>query len=138
VLFFALSLDEAAGIHELVIGPLRSLLNASGVSHYGWVLPAVPVLVVLIAAYSGFLRHLPRDSRLLFLVAGALYVIGVIGIDMAAGYFVDREAAPRLIEFALTTVEELVENVGIVTFIYALLFHIRSHLKVSQILLHLV
>jgi hypothetical protein len=101
------------------------------------VLLAIPFLLVIAVAYWGFLRHLPRDSRLLFLVAGGLYVLGALGMDMVTGYFLTREAVPRLAKPILITVEELLENVGIVVFIYALLAHIRSHTQASEIELHI-
>lgn len=137
VLFFLMSLDEAARIHELTIGPLRSLFGASGVFYYAWVILAIPFVIALVIAYTKFLRDLPRDSRLLFIIAGGLYVFGAMGMDMVGGYFIAREAGPRLLEPILITVEELLENVGIVVFIYALLSHIRSHLQVSEIQLHI-
>lgn len=133
VLFFLMCLDEAARIHELTIGPLRSLFHVSGVFYYAWVLLAIPFLLVVAIAYSKFLRDLPRDSRLLFLGAGGLYILGAMGMDMAAGYFISRGAGSRFLEPALITVEELLENVGIVVFIYALLAHIRAHTHVSEI-----
>jgi hypothetical protein len=137
VVFFLMSLDEASRIHELTIAPLRSLFNASGIFHYAWVLLAIPFLLAVGVAYLGFLRHLPRDSRFLFLLAGGLYVLGAMGMDMVSGYFISHQAAPRLLEPILITVEELLENVGIVVFIYALLSHIRSHSQVSEIQLHI-
>jgi hypothetical protein len=137
VVFFLMSLDEAVRIHELTIDPLRSLSNFSGIFYYAWVLLAIPFLLVVAVAYWGFLRHLPRDSRLLFLIAGGLYVLGALGMDMVTGYVLTREAVPRLAKPILITVEELLENVGIVVFIYALLAHLRSHIRISEIQLRI-
>lgn len=137
VVFFLMSLDEAARIHELTIAPLHSLFNVSGIFHYAWVLLAIPFLLVVGVAYMGFLRHLSRASRFLFLVAGGVYVFGAMGMDMVGGYFISCDAGPRLLEPVLITVEELLENVGIVIFIYALLSHIKSDLQISEIRVHI-
>jgi len=133
LIFFLMSLDEAARIHELTIEPLRSLFNASGVFHYAWVLLAIPLLILLAITYWKFIRDLPKRSRLLFIIAGIVYVLSAMGMDMIAGYFISHNSAPRLLEPLLITVEELGENLAIVLFIYGLLTHIKSHEMISDI-----
>jgi len=133
LIFFLMSLDEAARIHELTIEPMRSLFNASGIFHYAWVLLAIPLLIILAIAYAKFIRDLPKKSRLLIIIAGVVFVAAAMGMDMLAGYFIATDSAPRLLEPLLITVEELGENLAIVLFIYALLCHIKLDLKVSEI-----
>lgn len=130
-LFFYLSLDEAAAIHELAIEPLRALFNTAGIFYYAWVIPAIVLLAVLAIFYAKFLRDLPRRSSVLFMVAGIIYVFGAIGMDMAVGVIITRQL-PRLFEPALITIEEMCENFGVILFIYALLLYIKSHIHVSR------
>jgi hypothetical protein len=133
VIFFLMSLDEAARIHELTIEPLRSLFDASGIFYYAWVLLALPFLIILAFTYWKFVRDLPKRSRLLFILSGLVYVTAAMGMDMIVGYFISSDSAPRLLEPLLITVEELGENVAIVMFIFALLSHLKHDLKVSQL-----
>jgi hypothetical protein len=138
VIFFLMNLDEAARIHELTIEPLRSLFHTSGIFHHAWVILAIPFVLVFVIAYAKFLLDLPRDTRLLLIVAGGLYVLGAVGMDLPAGYLLSREGGPGLIEAVLITIEELLENVGAVVFIYALVSHMRSHVHVSEVQFHIV
>lgn len=133
IIFFLMSLDEAARIHELTIEPLRLLFDASGIFHYAWVLLAIPFLIILAFAYWKFIRDLPKRFRLLFILAGILYITAAMGMDMIVGYFISSDSAPRLLEPLLITIEELGENLAIVLFIYSLLSHIKNDLKVSEI-----
>lgn len=133
VIFFLMSLDEAARIHELTIEPLQTLFNASGVFHYAWVILAIPFLILLAVLYGKFILNLPRKSRLLFFISGIVYVISAMGMDMIVGYFISNNSAPRLLEPFLITVEEMGENLAIVLFIYILLSHIKSHANISEI-----
>jgi hypothetical protein len=137
VVFFYLSLDDAARIHELAVEPLRNLLHASGVLYYTWIILAIPLLVLLFIFYFKFIRDLPRDTRLFFLVAGGIYVFGAVGMDMAAGYVLTHQL-PRLLVSVLVTIESLLQYGGIIVFIYALLTHIRSHMLASDIRLRFV
>lgn len=137
LIFFLMSLDEAARIHELTIEPLRALFNASGIFHYAWVILAIPLLVGFALIYAKFIRDLPGKSRLLFIIAGIVYVSAAMGVDMVVGYFISSDSTPRLLEPLAITVEELFENLAIVLFIYALLNHIKSYMKVNVVNFHL-
>ncbi len=39
IMFVGLSADEATGVHEVAIEPLRDGLSLSGIFHFGWVIP---------------------------------------------------------------------------------------------------
>lgn len=132
-IFFLMSLDEAARIHELTIEPLRSLLGTSGIFHYAWVLIAIPFLFILLVTYWKFIRDLQKRSRLLFIISGVVYVTAAMGMDMIVGYFISSGSSPRLLEPILITIEELGENLAIVLFIYTLLSHIKSQMNISEI-----
>lgn len=137
LIFFLMSLDEAARIHELTIEPLRSLFHTSGVFHYAWVILAIPFLILLGITYAKFIRDLPNKSRWLFIIAGGAYVTAAMGMDMIVGYFISGNSGPRLLEPLLITVEELGENLAIVLFIYALLSHIKSQMQINDISFHM-
>ena len=137
IIFSFLALDEAASIHELTMGPLRYLFNPSGIFHFAWVIIAIPLVLLFVIVYLKFFFHLPKNIRWLFLVAGSLYVFGAMGMDMVAGFILSNDLMQGRLYGILITIEEFLENVGIVIFIYALLSYIKTHLEVNEISLEL-
>jgi len=147
VIFLFLSLDEASGLHEMTIKPLRSLLNAGGFLHFTWVILGAVFVLIFVLAYLRFLADLPRKTRNLFLVAGVLFVGGALGMEMIGGYYykmmkeyyygllygptlnISRFCNIRLKYQMIATVEELLEMLGIVVFIYALMSYINFNVK---------
>jgi len=88
--FLFLSVDEISTIHRnlWVIMPKRPL----------WLLLYAPVLAVAVGLGLRFLWRLPRDSAGLFVLAGVLYLIAVLGLEAAGtGYaksLVSAQPAP--------------------------------------------
>ena len=91
-----------------------------------WVVPAGILVAILAVAFSGFLWRLPRRTRVLIAGSGCLYVGGALGVESVGGYFAETAGTDRLGYSILTTVEELLEMVGVVVFVYALLLHLRA------------
>ena len=111
-------------LHERLIVPVRSLVSGSGFLYYAWVLPYGILVALFLAVYAGFVRRLPAATRRLFLLAGALYVSGALGFELVEGLYASR-AGGRLFA-ALITVEECLEMLGVVLFIYALLSYLKE------------
>ena len=86
IIFLFLSLDEASSLHEIATLPLRSALNASGFLKNTWVILGAVFVLIFVLAYLRFLADLPRKSRNLFLVAGALFIGGALGVEMIGGH----------------------------------------------------
>ncbi|MEW5930224.1 MAG: hypothetical protein AB1941_22425 [Gemmatimonadota bacterium] len=125
LLFLGLSVDEAAALHELLIEPVRGALGAGGLFYFAWVVPALAALAVLGLAYLRFLAHLPPQTRRLFLAAAATFVGGAVGAEMAGGAWVESRGFHNAGSALLWTVEESLEMVGVVVFVYALLRHLE-------------
>jgi hypothetical protein len=77
--------------------------------------------VILILFFLRFYLGLPRRFKLLFGVSALVYVFGVIGMEMIDGLFFPVESNFTLIYDFLTTIEESLEMLGIILFIYSLL-----------------
>ena len=127
--FLFLSVDEAAQIHEGVGNLVRRVIDTSGSLAYAWVIPYGILVAVLAVAYLGFLAHLPRRIRRLFVLAGGGYVGAAVGVEMVQAvldrgpYRLARVASP-----VAANIEETTEMAAIVLFVYALLSYIASHL----------
>ena len=121
--FFGISLDEALAVHEQWMIPVRSAFGiSSGLLYFAWVIPAGAFLTLLAISLVPFLRSLPTETRRQFLAAGTIFVGGAIGFEMIAGAYVSRDGGGDTVFYKLlATVEELLEMVGIIAFLRAIL-----------------
>lgn len=130
IIFIYLSLDEAMGLHEKFMEPLRTRFNTGGILYYAWVIPATILVIIFGLTFIRFLLALPPKTKRLFLIAGTVFVAGALGLEMVAGVYVDfRGSEDNIVIAALTSIEEFMEMSGIVIFIYALLTYINTYLK---------
>ena len=125
--FVYLSVDETAVLHEILIVPLRRRLGTHGFLYFAWVIPASVCVLAFAMAYVRFLLHLPRRTARWFVLAGALYVGGALGVELIGGACADWYGFTSMRYLLAMTAEEVLEMLGIVVFIYALLDYIRAH-----------
>ena len=158
VILLLLSLDEVASIHEAIGHQSENVLHnttgftPSGAIGFGrfWVVPGAAFAFIVLLVYLKFLAQLPQTTRRLFLFAGALFVLGALGIEMlsaqvvsssegivnwvvsSSGSMINRESAsaiPKIITGLQTSIEEMFEMLGLTVFIYALLAYIHSYVE---------
>lgn len=132
IVFVFLALDEFGSLHEYMIEPLRGMMNQSSLDseyfYFAWFIPYIILLLLIGLLLWRFLFTLPKTTRWLFIAGGAVFVSGAVGMEMVGGkYWAEQGWAidggdPIDMKYALiVTVEELLEMVGIVIFIYALM-----------------
>lgn len=124
--FVYLSIDEFAQLHEMANAPIRDAFGTDGFLYYPWVVVAALCLLVFVAVYARFLWHLPRRTRWLFIVAGAIFVGGALGIESLSSYYETEYGATSLAYELTMTLEEFGEMSGVAIFIYALLDYINE------------
>ena len=129
VIFAYLSLDEATSLHELFIDPLRTSLNTSGFLYYAWVIPGAIFAIAVFLGFLKFINALPTKTKRLFLTAGTVFVGGAIGMELLSGFHAEIHTINNFTIAILTSIEEFMEMIGTVIFIYALLCYISSELK---------
>ncbi|GHJ47593.1 hypothetical protein Cs7R123_49350 [Catellatospora sp. TT07R-123] len=120
-----LSLDNMADAHQVLRSSHLVVLGAAS----SWLVVLAPVVLVFAAAYVGFLRHLPARTRRLVIAAGCLYAAGVAatevfgaltGLHAPVGLHGQALAGiPFLQHLAGASVEELLQLLGSITFLYA-------------------
>lgn len=125
LIFLYLSIDESVSIHEQLTVPLREATNAHGLLFFSWVIPAFILLAVLALISFKSLWRLSAKTRWLFIISGAIYVSGAMGIEMvgASYYEVFLESNQSAKDYGyvlLTTLEEFMEMAGIALFIFSL------------------
>ncbi|MEW5860887.1 MAG: hypothetical protein AB1861_26530 [Cyanobacteriota bacterium] len=143
LIFFYLALDEVLIFHEGTAQPLRAIFKrlglsflASGIFYFAWVILGAAFVLIVFIAYAKFLAELPDKTRRLFFVAGTIFVVGALGVEMLESYWVAMQGKENFVYAIMATVEELLEMLGIIIFIYALLSYMSSQLKEMRILIN--
>jgi hypothetical protein len=127
-IFLYLSLDELCGIHEILIPILKNFVNARGFIFYPWVIVGSIAVIIFLIAFRDFIYNLPPKIRTLFLIAGAIFVGGALGMEIIGGYLGDVMGFSSRAFWLVSTLEEVLEMFGIVIFIHGLLSHIQHYL----------
>jgi hypothetical protein len=110
--FCDLSIDEVVGIHEYV----NTLMEDTPWTVFGFFIFLGVGLV-----YLPFLWHHRWRTAILFLVAGAIYGGGAVGVE----HFTDSEV--NSLHYNMwTALEEGMEMAGVILFIYGVLDHMRG------------
>ena len=131
VIFVLLAIDEFGGLHESMIQPLRRMMDQASFDsdylYFAWFIPYTVLVLVLGLLFVKFLFRLPSATRLVFILGGIIFLSGAVGMEMvggkywaAQGWAIDGSDKVDLRYALIITLEELLEMVGIVIFVYAL------------------
>ena len=129
IIFFGLSMDESVGFHESLIDPMRALFDASGVFRYAWIIPAIAGVLVIGAAYLGFVLHLEPRYRNRIILAGTVFLMGAIGFEMMEGAFASFYARHLLIYETAVHVEDTLEFAGVLLFLHTILRYAQAYAR---------
>ena len=122
VIFLILSIDEGSSMHEMLSVSIGATLGIQGgMFYYAWVIPALLLLAVLALYFFKFWQNLYSSTRWLVFWAGLLYISGALGIEMLGGRYATKLGGYDFNYFLLVAVEEGLEKMGLVVFIYALI-----------------
>jgi hypothetical protein len=124
--FLWISFDEVAEVHERLNGVLSL---GGGVLYFSWVVPVGALLLVLGVLYVRFLWHLSGPVRRRFVVAGALYVGGALGMELPLGWWAEQAGEDSLPYVLLDWVEEVLELLGVTLFLLALLGYLGEWVR---------
>lgn len=119
--FLFISMDEVVSLHEQT-----GWLRLRGVLYFSWVIPAAVVVLLVGLSYLRFLKHLPPRTRIRFLIAGAIYVGGAVGMELPLGYWTEMAGTNNFVYGAIDWVEESMEILGVTLFLLALVDHLRD------------
>ena len=62
------------------------------------------------------------------MLSGVIYVGGAVGVEMIGGYHSQMYGENNFAYGMITTIEESLEMMGILVFIYSLLFYLQNYL----------
>lgn len=124
--FAFLSAEEIMALHEALGARLHNLWHLTGFFAFAWVIPAAVLVLLFVLAYARFLAALPSVSRRQFVAAGAVYVLGALGMEMVGGEIIalyTRKSYAYLLSYHL---EEFLELGGIALFNAALIEYLAG------------
>ncbi|MGB5634751.1 MAG: hypothetical protein WBM86_18475 [Waterburya sp.] len=127
VIFCFLAIDEVVSLHEILIIPeVSEALNLPWFLHSMWVIPGIVFIVWFIRRYSKFVHHLPVRSKQHFISAACIYIGGALIMEMIGSHFAESLGQQHLIYALIATAEEVLEMIGMIMFIYALLYYLSQ------------
>ncbi len=91
-----------------------------------WVIVGMIFVAWFIKRYAPFVRRLPSDSKKHFIIAACIYIGGALIMEMVGSHLAESQGQQYLPYALVATVEEILEMIGIVTFIYSLLYYLRD------------
>lgn len=132
IIFLYLSIDEAVQLHERVEIIMDNNFDLTGYLSWAWVIPYGLLFIIFAAVYYiKFLPQLPRNIYWLFIISGAIFVTGAIGVEMIGAKNYHSENSSEIINAICYSIEEFLEMLGIALFIYALLLYIKEEIDIT-------
>lgn len=128
-IFLLMSMDEFMELHERLIKPLRGTLDPPDWFHFAWVIPGIIAVCLGGLFFLNFIISLRSRIRKMFIGAAILYVGGAIGLELISGYLINSRGSENFMFAMAANIEETLEMLGIVYFIYALLLYIQTDLR---------
>ena len=125
-MFFALSLDEIAMLHEGLSAILSAQIDSTGIFHFAWAFPALVVCLAGLACFAPFILGFNGADRVLLLGSAAIFLSGAVGVEMLGGAVAEAGGFATLEYRLLVTAEESLELAGLLVFLLFLLRRLRA------------
>ncbi|MEM7068651.1 MAG: hypothetical protein AAF478_07175 [Pseudomonadota bacterium] len=133
LIFVGLSIDEAVMFHEMIDNFLLQVIPQSAVLIFPWVAVGATVALVVFFSFLTFLLHLEWRFRKLFVLSGAIFVGGAVGVEFIAGGVIDKHGVESLHHTFVQMIEESMDIAGSLLFFYSLSEYWRSTFTDFQI-----
>ncbi|MEZ4700703.1 MAG: hypothetical protein R2834_10270 [Rhodothermales bacterium] len=114
-LFFFLTFDEAAQLHEkLDTDLIWASIETTGFLAWPWVIIYGGLTLAFIVVYGAFWYRLPPFYRLRYGIAGALYVCAALGFEMVEANLYVTQGGVTPLYIVVASLEEVLEMVAII------------------------
>ena len=122
-IFAFLSADEACSIHEKISVFMRLHVSTFGLVSGQWTAVYAVLLIILAFVYLPFLRHLWPRPAAMFVVAGAVFVTGAVGLELVGAYYYTTAQldSKDFLYSVIAGTEDLFEMLGILLWMRSLL-----------------
>lgn len=126
VTFLCLSLNKTVGFHRRVMGVLKDGSAPGHDLYSAWLTAASLGAVLLSLACLKFLRQLPPRIARLFILAGATFVVSVLGLPHLLQLLAQSYSRDHIVFSLSITLKQSLEMVGTILFLHALLLYLAS------------
>ncbi len=109
-----MSVDEVAGLHELMNRPMHRFFRPTGYFSCPWVVFGVPFVIIVGVFFIKFFLHLPKKYKIIFALAGTLFFTGALGFEMLGAGYTDVNGKNNLMYAVIVTFEEGFEMAGVI------------------------
>jgi hypothetical protein len=120
IIFLGLSIDEAVMFHEMLDKIIRMAVPSDGGLQLPWVIVGFTFVLCVFLACLRFLFYLPRRFAFLFILSGAVFVGGAVGMETVSGYFIGLHGVSSVHHTFAQTIEESMEMAGAILFFHSL------------------
>jgi hypothetical protein len=126
-IFIFVSIDEGASVHELLMDPVRNILNiTSGPLYYSWFIVYLGLFLILVALFFRFFLTLPLRLKKLMVLSALIFLSGAVGLEIVGGMIASSPNMSNSLYAIVTTIEETLELLGASVLVYALLDYLKS------------
>lgn len=119
----ALSADEAASLHELMVEPLRALVGGTPWLRYPLIVPGLIVVAAGALVFGRLFATFDLGVGRSFYRGVGLYFLGALVLETAGGWFDPTVHGENAAYVALSTLEEACEMMGAALVFVALMRH---------------
>lgn len=122
ILFILLAIDKVFNIHALLEETIVDEFHGRrGFVFYAWILTGAIFTGGVLLKFMPKLFQLPRFFRNIFVLATMVYFVGAFGMDVLHSYVLEALGVTgELVGFVVSTLETLLEMIGIIIFVYGL------------------
>ena len=97
-----------------------------GFSQYAWVIPGVILVAAAGLVYWKFYLFLPDRTKKLLVIAFAIYLGGLMGMETVGAIYAGLYGTKNLTYNIFVTIEEYMEMTGLVFILYTLLDYVEA------------
>jgi hypothetical protein len=129
VVFVYLSADETVQLHEKFSAPVNRFISFGNVPDYAWVVAGAVLVIVVGLYFLPFVLRLPRRTRNLVLLSGAIYVSGALGMEVVGAYFNAVHGSAyhgSVLQVVMVMIEESLEILGLVVFVVGVVVRVSK------------
>ena len=119
LIFLFLCLDESTKIHEYAGDLMEYFIDAEGYFYFPWFIPYMTALVLLAVIFLPFFLSLTKNTKKLYIVSLLAFLSGAVFLDILGAEEAHSVGTFSIKYSVLYTMEEILEMLGLIIFLYA-------------------
>lgn len=130
-IFLFLAADEMIELHERVNAVTRQFVtnDMSGYLFWAWIIPYTILFLAVGFYLMRFVLQLPKRTRNYFILSAIVFFSGAVMIESVEGRLNNSYDVEHPVFVFTTTLQEVMEMVGVIIFIYAILDYLVTQFR---------